>query len=70
MGAVELQGFALCLVRGAGLVKLGFAVPLHPEFHPTVWALPFEVVLDRALAPDPVAHVVVAVWLLDSRASF
>ena len=69
VGAVELQGVALWLVRGAAaLVELLLAVPLHPDLHFTVWARVLEAVLDRALTPDPVTRPVVAERLLDARA--
>ena len=68
VGAVELQGVALWLVRGAALVKLSVAVPGHPDLHPTIWARAMEAVLYCALAPDQVPHVVVAEGLLNSRA--
>ena len=59
--ALELQGVT-------ALVQLPLGVPGHPDLHPTVWARFLEALLDRALAPDPVARVVVAEGLLDSRA--
>ena len=69
VGAVELQGVALWLVRGAAaLVELFLAVPLHPDLHSTAWARVLEAVLDLALTPDPVACVAVAERLLDFRA--
>ena len=55
-------------VGAAALVELLLAVSLHPDLHPTVWARVLEAVLDRAPTPDPVARVVVAERLLDSRA--
>ena len=67
VGALELQDVALCLVRGTGLVEFGLAVPLHPDLHPAIWAPALEVVSDYDLAPDPVARLVIAVGLLDSR---
>ena len=60
LGAGELQGFALCLVRSVGLVELGLALPLQQDLQPTVWALALEAVLDWALASDPVARLVVS----------
>ena len=68
LSAADLQGVALCLVRGAGLVELGLAVPLHTNLHPPVWAFALEAVLDRALTPDPVDRVAVLEGLLDSCA--
>ena len=68
VGAVELQGVALCLVRGAGLVEVRLAVPLHPDVHPAAWAPALEAVLDHPFEPHPVARVVVAEGLLDRRA--
>ena len=68
VGAVELKGVALWFVQGAALIKLSSVVPGHPDVYPTVLALAQEAVVDRALAPDPVAHVVVAEGLLDLRA--
>ena len=68
VGAVELQGVALGLVWGAAaLVELLLAVPGYPDWHPTVRAQVLEAVLDRSLAPDAVARVVVAEGLLNSR---
>ena len=69
LGAVELEGVAQWLVRGAAaLVELVLAVPGHPDLHPTVGARVLGAVLDRALVPGSVARVVVAGGLLDSRA--
>ena len=69
VGAVELKGVAQWLVRGAAaLVELLLAVPGHPDLRPTVWAQVLEAVLDHALTPDPVAHVVVVERLLDFHA--
>ena len=69
--AVELQGVAFWLVRGAvALVWLFLAVPDHPVLHPIVGAQIAEAVLDCALTPDPVARVVVAERLLDLGALF
>ena len=68
MGAVEIKGAALWLVQGIALVKLSLAVPGHPDLHLSVLAFAVEAVLDCALAPDPVARVVVAEGLLDPRA--
>ena len=60
MGAVELQGVASWLVRGAvALVQLLLVVPDHPNLYPIVGAQVAEAVLDCALTPDPVP-----VWLL------
>ena len=60
VGAVEFQGVALWCVRGAVLVELPLMVPGQPDLHSTVLALALEGVLDRALAQDLVACVVVA----------
>ena len=68
VGPVEVQRVALCLVRGAALVELASAVPLHPDLRSTALVLSLEAVLDHALAPDPGPRVVVAEALLVSRA--
>ena len=69
VGAVELQGVAQWLVRGAApLVELLMAVPGHPDPHPAVSPRVLEAVLDRTLTPDPVARVVFAESLFDFRA--
>ena len=67
MGAVEIHRAALWLVQRIALVELSLAVPGHPDVHPSVLALAVEAVLDCALAPDPVARVVVTEGLLDPR---
>ena len=68
LGVAELQGLALCLVRGASaLVELLLAVPGHPDLYSTVWAWVLVAVLDRPLTADQVAPVVVAERLLDFR---
>ena len=71
VGVVQLQTVVFWLVRGAAaLVQLLLTVPLHPNWHPTVWTRVLEAVLDRTLTADPVARVVVAKRLLDSPAFF
>ena len=67
VGAVLLDGVALCLVRGVGLVEWGLDAPLHPDLHPGVCGPAFGAVLDLFFAPDPVACVVAAQRLLDPR---
>ena len=71
VGAVELQVVAFWLVRGAAaLVEVLPAVPDHSDLWPPVVPQVAEAVLDRALAPDPVARMVIAEGLLDLRAFF
>ena len=71
LGDVKLKGVALRRVRGAAaLVELPLALPGYPDLHRTVRARVVEAVLNRALAPSPVALVVVAKGLLDYRAFF
>ena len=68
MGWALLSSKVSALSGALGWLSCGLGVPLHLDPQLTVWVLPLEAVLHRALPPDQVTPVVVVVGLLDSRA--